>query len=236
MDKINNQRLTWESKRILRLVYSDIHDRIKKRLIKGSILEVGCGAVTLKESIESVITTDLQCVSWVDLTADAHNLPFRNETFSNIAFVDTLHHLRSPIQFLKESTRVINVGGRIVMSEPAITPISRLMYKLFHEERLDLEVDLFSDDVTEDSPYDANQAIPTILFKNIKKLRSEIPNLRFLERSIYGVFVYPMSGGFRTWSLLPSILCMPLLALERSVEPFLAPLCGFRQILVFEKY
>ncbi len=235
MDKINNQRLTWTSKKVLRLVYSDIHSRINNHLISGSVLEVGCGAVTLKENIKSVIATDLQCVSWVDISADAHNLPFKDEVFANVAFVDTLHHLRSPINFLKESTRVISVGGRIVMSEPVITPISRVMYKYFHEERLDFDVDIFSDDVTENNPYDSNQAIPTMLHRNIKRLKKEIPNLKFIERNIHGVFVYPMSGGFRRWSLLPSVIVKPLLALEKSIEPFIAPFCGFRQILVFEK-
>ena len=59
-------------------------------------------------------------------------------------------------------------GGRIVMCEPYISPMSWPVYRFFHEEPLDLGVDPLAlqgsaGDGARD-PFDANQAIPTLLF------------------------------------------------------------------------
>ena len=49
-----------------------------------------------------------------------------------------LHHLDCPLIFLEEAHRVLKLGGRIIMVEPAITPLSHPFYHLLHEERVDM--------------------------------------------------------------------------------------------------
>ena len=50
-----------------------------------------------------------------------------------------------------------------------------------------------------------------------------------------GLFAYPLSGGFRPWSLIPERLVEPLLDLEHYLLPFLGPLTAFRLLIVVER-
>lgn len=85
-------------------------------------------------------------------------------------------------------------------------------------------------------PYDANSALPTLLFGHARKcLERKWPNLVVREVRRFSVAAYPLSGGFRSWSLLPRVLVIPLLRLERAVERGLGPLMAFRLLAVVEK-
>jgi hypothetical protein len=48
------------------------------------------------------------------------------------------------------------------------------------------------------------------------------------------LFVYPLSGGFKKWSLIPFFLVNFLLRIEKKLTPFLGPLMAFRMIIVIE--
>jgi SAM-dependent methyltransferase len=56
--------------------------------------------------------------------------PFAAASFDNIATFDVLHHLERPRLFFQEAERVLRLGGRIVMVEPAITPLNGLFYRV----------------------------------------------------------------------------------------------------------
>jgi hypothetical protein len=49
------------------------------------------------------------------------------------------------------------------------------------------------------------------------------------------LFAYPLSGGFKPWSLIPQALVRPVLALEDALLPVLGPVMGFRLLIVIEK-
>jgi len=80
----------------------------------------------------AVVSTDILPARWLKALADAQRLPFAAASFDNIAMFDVLHHLDRPRMFLQEA--VLRRGGRIVMVEPAITPLSGLLYRNFHPE------------------------------------------------------------------------------------------------------
>ena len=47
--------------------------------------------------------------------------------------------------------------------------------------------------------------------------------------------VYPLSGGFKSWSLISVRLARRALKVERAIEPVVARWIGFRVMLVVEK-
>ena len=86
------------------------------------------------------------------------------------------------------------------------------------------------------APFDANQAVPTLLFgKHRQRFEREFPEFRVETKELLSLFVYPLSGGFRRWSLVPVWAAKPSLALEARVSRWLGPLFAFRMLVVLEK-
>ncbi len=170
--------------------------------------------------------------------ADATRLPFTAQSFQNICLFDVLHHIGRPAEFLAEAERVLRPEGRVVMVEPAITPVSGLFYRLFHSEPVDMSVDPMDPpiDRRQGEARDANQAIPTLLLlRHRARLHARFPRLRVRLVRHIGLFCYPLSGGFRRFSLLTPGLVGPLLAMEAGLEPLLGRFMAFRLIAVIEK-
>jgi SAM-dependent methyltransferase len=154
--------------------------------------------------------------------------------------LDVLHHLERPIDFLKEASRVLKPGGRLAMIEPAMTTVARRFYDGFHEEPVDMDADPFAPVVInlDRDPFDANQAIPTLLFATAParaRVEHTIPSLRVQSVAWQSLFAYPMSGGFQKWSLLPSVLVSPLLALEKKMPDAVLKHLAFRMMVVLER-
>jgi hypothetical protein len=85
-------------------------------------------------------------------------------------------------------------------------------------------------------PYDSNQAIPTLLAtRDRERFHQLFPNLKISRVDWFSLTVYPLSGGFKSWSLVPGMVASLLLRAERGIERFIGPLAGFRMMLVIEK-
>ncbi len=231
-------RAVWEQKPALRAVYADLYRQIARRCRPGRTLEIGGGSGNLKAFAPDVISTDIQWAPWLDAAADAHQLPFAAGSFANVVLFDVLHHLERPRRVLVEAARVLTPGGRLVMVEPAITPLSFVFYKLFHREPVDMAVDPLADGALTPGrdPYLSNQAVPTLLFGRFgRALAGAVPTLELGERRSISLWAYPLSGGFQRWSLLPAAAAPALLAIEHALEPLLGRLIGFRLLVVLER-
>ncbi|PIY53807.1 MAG: SAM-dependent methyltransferase [Zetaproteobacteria bacterium CG_4_10_14_0_2_um_filter_55_20] len=234
-----DQYLTiWKRKKVLRLIYEDYYKRLISFSVQGMSLEIGGGSGNLKGYLKDVVSTDIVPSPWLDLAADAQQLPFRDDVFSNVICVDVVHHIESPVCFFKEAFRVLKPGGRIIFLEPAMTPLAKMFYMHFHPEPVDMSADPFAQVVPspDRQPFDANQAIPTLLFRdNYKKFTRVFPTQRLLAIDWISLLAYPLSGGFRPWSLIPSWLVGPVLAFESIVPSWLRQWAAFRMLVVLEK-
>jgi len=233
-------RDVWARKETIRRIYRDYHRRLLEFCPQGRLLEVGSGTAHIKEIRSDVVSTDILAFPGIDVVGDAHSLPFANECFSGVVMIDVLHHLERPIEFLREAGRVLRPGGRLAIIEPAMTMVAYPFYHYIHEEPVDLKVDPFaavSHDPLRD-PFDANQAIPTLLFATDqarKRLEAEIETFRVVEVDWLSLFAYPLSGGFKEWCLVPPKLLAPLLAVESVMPKFVRKKAGFRILAVLEK-
>ena len=235
MSEIKRQRQVWNNKLVLRKVYDDIYSRMAKFIKPGLILEIGSGGINSNKNYKEVIYTDIQDVPWVDVVSDAHHLPFVKKIFTNILMIDVLHHLHSPVSFFEEASKVLEVGGRIVLVEPAITKISSFFYKYFHSEPVNMKVNAFDKNLTTTDPYDSNQALPTLLFKDLVRFEKLINDFKVIKKIEFGLLTYPLSGGYRSWSLLPIFLYPMFYRVEKYLETFLSSFMGFRMLVVLEK-
>ena len=238
-DILVEHKKIWDRKPVLREIYTDLYRRIFASIGPGLCLEIGGGSGWGKDLAgNEVISTDIVEVPWIDAVADAQRLPFSTSSFTSIIAVDVLHHIGHPKMFFEEAARVLCPGGRIVLVEPAITPVSWVFYNYFHEELVDMSVNPLADEVLSDvaDPFDANQAIPSLIFGKYRGSFAEIfPELELVENRKISLFAYPLSGGFKSWSLLPARLVRPMLAMESMLLPLVGWLMAFRHMVVIEK-
>lgn len=239
--RLQEHRDVWERKPGLRLIYTDYHRRLLAAMAEhGPILEIGGGSGNFSETSPNVISVDLVESPWIDVACDAHELPFGDGAFGGIAMLDVLHHLARPAVFFEEACRVLRPGGRLAMIEPGITPGSWPFYHFLHQEPVDMSVDPIADQPAEVAldPFLSNQGIPTLLFdrkRHRARFEAQFPNFRIVEQLKFSLFAYPLSGGFKRWSLLPKCATVPLLQLERLLSPVFGPVFGFRISIVLER-
>lgn len=242
--KLAAHRAAWASKPALRLIYRDFHRRLLDACPEGPVLEIGGGSGHLKESAgdRALCSIDILPSPWTDAVADAGRLPFAERAFAGIVLLDVLHHLPEPARFFGEAARLLRPGGRLALIEPGITPLSGPVYRLLHEEPVDMAADPLADasadPLSSADPFDSNQAIPTLLFTRPDRIRAfhaRFPELRLVRAEWLSLFAYPLSGGFKPWSLIPAALAAPLLRVEDRLLPTLGRTLAFRLFVVLER-
>jgi SAM-dependent methyltransferase len=237
-DPLTGYRSVWERKPVLRVVYDDLFRRIADACAPGVTLEIGGGSGNLAERLPDVLASDIQFAPWLNLVADAQRLPFAADTLGNIVMLDVLHHLEYPLIFFKEAARVLRPGGRVVMIEPAITLGSTLFYRFVHQEPVDMSSDPLAtgEPRADRDPYESNQALPTLIAtRHRNRFHEAMPSLRIANVEWFSFAVYPLSGGFKSWSLVNAAAARFGLSVERYLEPLLGRALGFRMMLVIEK-
>lgn len=237
-DNPASYRQMWDRKPGLRAVYGDIYKRMLDAALSGPILEIGGGSGNFKTFAPQTISTDIVSAPWLDAVCDAQRLPFAPDTFANVVMVDVLHHIEYPAHAMNEFARVLRNGGRLIFCEPAITPLSGIFYRLFHEEPVDMSADpLKGGTITkEKDPWDSNQALPTLLTGRYRaETKAAVPGLMLRSLERFSFLGYPLSGGFKEWSLLPATIAPALLRAEWSARKVLGPLAAFRLLAVYEK-
>jgi SAM-dependent methyltransferase len=232
-------KLAWERKPVLRDIYFDLYRRMSEACVPGPVLEVGSGSGIFKEFNRDVVSTDIMMAPWLDVVADARHLPFSGKSFANLILFDVLHHIEFPVFFLREAERVLRPGGRLIMMEPAVTPVSWIFYRVFHQEPVRLRYDPFLNGTPnpQRDAFDANMAIPTLMFGRYRNQLQEVaPSLRVTSIEHTSLIAYPLSGGFKSWCLVPRAVLSPVLAFEKIIEPLLGRLAAFRMLIVAEKF
>jgi hypothetical protein len=134
---------------------------------------------------------------------------------------------------------VLAPGGRIVMCEPYISPVSYPVYKFLHDEPLDLSVDplaLEAGGGAARDPFDANQGIPTVLFgRGRRAFTQAFPGLAIARIQYMSGFSCPASGGFSHGPFLPWALWSLLHRIDGAMPSALMRWMAFRMLVVLER-
>jgi SAM-dependent methyltransferase len=203
----------------------------------GPRIELGSGPGFAREFIPDLELTDLVKAPWHDREVSAEDLPFADRSIGALVLFDVLHHIPAPRRFFEEANRVLCPGGRVVLCEPYISPVSWPVNKLFHVEPVYLRVDPLAPTATEGrDPFDANQGIPTVLFvRERAAFEQAFPALAIRRIERLAGLSYPASGGFSRRRLLVGRLWTALYRLEARLPERAFALLGFRMLIVLEK-
>lgn len=241
------QREIWDRKTILRRMYEE---EFFSRIVNHALpcrptLEIGSGIGSFGAFAPKHLglrMTDIVPSPWVEAAVDAQALPFGDSTLANIVGLDVLHHMGCPAAFFEEVNRTLFPGGRLVLVEPWVTPLSFIVYRWFHQEDLDLGVPSVVGAVgTEECPpqkhpFDANIAIPYKIFvEEREQFEKRFPQLGLVKMELFSFFTYLATLGFRRRSLIPLSLYGPLMRFERATEKLWRRLAALRVLIVIER-
>lgn len=244
LNHYQRHRLAWDNNQALRTLYAGWYGRIAEQLpdpALGPAIEIGSGAGFARAFIPGLLLSDVVRAPWHDQEMSADHLPMADGSVGALVLFDVLHHLAAPASFFSEAVRVLADGGRVVMCEPYISPLSYPVYRWFHPEPLILNVDPLAEQVEGPEgkdPFDSNQALPTLLFTRKTRLaefQQRFPTLvvRSVER-LAGLS-FPASGGFDIRRpRLPFALWRILNAAEKRLPAWAYHLIGFRMLVTLE--
>ena len=221
------------SKSFLKRIYTDWYTEIlheAEDTIEGVKLEIGSGGGFIKDIDSRIITSDILELPNVDKVFSAEAMPFKENEVSAIMMVNVFHHIPNVRNFLTEASRVLKKGGKIIMIEPANSPMSRFIYKNFHHELFDEKRDWT---FPQTGPLSgSNQALPYIVFKRDKKeFEQSFPSLSVDKLYLHTSYRYILSGGVSRNQLIPGFMYSFFKLLERVL-----PNCtGMFQTIVIRK-
>jgi hypothetical protein len=195
----NKNKVITKDKRILNLIYDDYYKLVKKYIFmnQNPILEIGSGDGNIKKIIPSCITSDQFTNPNLDEKQNIYDINYKNNYLSNIILIDVFHHLEFPRLALNEIHRVLKKNGRVVMIEPAMGILPRIIYKLFHHEPNGFNFNINWDKIPKNrnkiKNYFAAQSLPWRAF--VLKEMNVKNNFEVVLLRTFSDFAFLMSGG-----------------------------------------
>ncbi|PIR49071.1 hypothetical protein COU80_01515 [Candidatus Peregrinibacteria bacterium CG10_big_fil_rev_8_21_14_0_10_55_24] len=86
------------------------------------VLNIGSLSKDLKDMHRRMLNLDLVAYPNVDVVADAHRLPFVDESMDIVLFKNVLEHVRDPLTVMEEIQRVLKPGGLLFIKLPFLQP------------------------------------------------------------------------------------------------------------------
>ena len=236
----SKNRKIYQNKDLIKIIYNNYYKKIKKNIYisnKKKILELGSGGGNIKKIIQKCITSDQFKNKSIDRIENIYKINFKKNSISNIILIDVFHHLQFPSLALKEIHRVLIKNGRIIMIEPAMGLIPRIIYKIFHYEPNGFNLKINWNHIPKKIPslnqYFAAQSMPwRAFFLKELNLKSKY-KIKFIKP--FSDFAFLLSGGYSYKALYPKILYSFIKLIDKILTSISIRIFSARMLIVLEK-
>ena len=230
----------WNKKPSLQKSYHAFHQLIAQHLSRtghGYTVELGSGIGNIKDTIPDCLRTDLFPNPWIDQVENAYKLSFSDHSVSNLIMFDVFHHLRYPGTALAEVFRVCAPGGRLIIVEPSVRLLGRLVYGPLHAEPLALNEEITwhapDDWSAEDVDYYAAQGNASRVFLGDEH-KELLKPWRIIHSQRLSAVSYVATGGYSMPKLYPDF-AYPLMRGIDYILDYFPWLFATRLLVVLEK-
>jgi SAM-dependent methyltransferase len=169
-----------------------------------------------------LIVSDFDHQDWLDVSdVDATATPFADGQFDFVLAQNAIHHFAQPIRFFDEAARILKPGGLLLVQDVRCSLAARVVARLTRVEGYSFDVDVFDRDAVLSDPanlWEANNAIPDLLFDDADRFHAEVPQFELLANTPNECLVFLNSGGVthKTVSIpLPRFALRTLAAIDR---------------------
>jgi len=233
-------RNTYQNKKLIKIIYNNYYKKIKKNIYISNnrkILELGSGGGNIKKVIKKCITSDQFKNKNIDRIENIYKINFKKNSISNIILIDVFHHLQFPGLALKEIHRVLIKNGRIIMVEPAMGCIPRIVYKIFHYEPNGFNLKINWNHIPKKIPslnqYFAAQSMPwRAFFLKELNLRSRY-KIKLIKP--FSDFAFLLSGGYSYKAFYPKFLYSLIKLIDKILTSISIKIFSARMLIVLEK-
>lgn len=229
----------WKKKPALRAIYKTFHQTIARHLAPLPLptVELGSGVADIQLVIPGCIRTDIFPNPWIDQVENAYALSFDSDSLANLILFDVFHHLRYPGTALQEFDRVLVPGGRVILFEPCVSLLGRLVYGMLHPEPLALNqpIQWYAPPAWNPGQIDyyAAQGNASRLFLK-SKIQQDLSRFRVVATQRYAALSYVASGGYSKPQMYPTAWLPLMTALDRLCD-HLPQIFATRLLVVLEK-
>ena len=236
-NKINDKnKIIIKQKEILIKIYRDYYKDLYNNIYKpeeGKNLEIGSGPSFIKSIIKDCITSDAFYDEDLDRKENVYKLNFQNDEISNLLMIDVFHHLQYPMAALKEMNRVLEKKGRVIMIEPSMGLLPRIIFSLFHKEPNGFNFFISNKEVVKnDIKFFAAQSFPFRIF--YKKELNFSKYFKLIKIENKSDFSFLGSGGFSFPAMYPNF-CYKFIKVMDKYFSYFPKIFSARMIVVLEK-
>jgi SAM-dependent methyltransferase len=114
-------------------------DHFAKQIQGGVLVDVGCGTRPYENlfNVDQYIGVDVYVsgrslrAKRPDLWYDGEHLPFEDESVDHVLCTQVLQYVRDPHAFVRELSRVLRVGGTLILTAPQSEPTTESPFDRF---------------------------------------------------------------------------------------------------------
>ena len=169
---------------------------------KKKIIEVGSGTGCIQLILKKkIILTDLIKYPWINKKINMTRMNLEKKYLNKVdIFIvnQTLHHCPNPAKTLKKMSQYLKKDGLILINEPEISIIYRVILYILKDEPWSLKTNIFNSKKNifrSNNPWMANVATARLLFSDKKKFYHFFPQYKIIKNDLNEFFININSGG-----------------------------------------
>jgi len=187
----------------------------------AKILDVGCGERRL--NLPRILNLDVTRNECVDVLADVHHLPFKNNVFDLIICEHLLEHARKPWFAIEDIYRVLRHGGFVYVEVPFMTPYHGRPKHYFNMSREGVEVlcEKFHKVKSGVQPYNMPSHTLMMIFSSYVRCLLPAVNKRAGEIELYDTGAFVSRASILNVLFIKAYIVLDRIlgVLDRFIEP-----------------